>query len=100
MVKHIILWKIKDEYSENEKESIKNNIKLNLEGLKGKISGLIDIKVNICGLKSSNVDLMLDSSFDDEPSLNNYSVNPLHVEVADTYVRPYMSNRSCLDFEV
>ena len=52
MVKHIILWKIKDEYSESEKESIKKNIKLNLEGLKGKISGLIDIKVNICGLKS------------------------------------------------
>ena len=77
MVKHIILWKIKDEYSESEKESIKKNIKLNLEGLKGKISGLIDIKVNICGLKSSNVDLMLDSSFDDEPSLNHYSVNPL-----------------------
>lgn len=40
------------------------------------------------------------ASFDDEPSLNSYSVNPLHVEVADTYVRPYMSNRSCLDFEV
>lgn len=100
MVKHIILWKIKDEYSENEKESIKKNIKLNLEGLKGKIPGLIEINVNICGLKSSNVDLMLDSSFDDELSLNNYSVNPLHVDVADRYVRPYMSNRSCLDFEV
>lgn len=100
MVKHVILWKIKDEYSDTEKEKIKQNIKLNLEGLKGRIPGLIDICVNICGLKSSNADLMLDSSFEDEASLNNYSVNPLHVGVADTYVRPYTSDRRCLDYEI
>ena len=100
MIKHVILWNIKDEYSPEEKGKIKQDIKAGLEGLKGKIPGLIDICVNINGLKSSNADLMLDSLFEDEESLNNYSVNPLHVKVADTYVRPHTSSRSCLDFEI
>lgn len=61
---HIILWKLKDELSEAQKLEIKKNIKEGLEGLAGKIPGLLSIKVNIEGLQSSNVDLMLDSTFD------------------------------------
>ena len=100
MVKHIILWTLKDEYTPEEKEEIKKGIKENLEGLKGKIDGLLEIKVNKDPLKSSNADLMLDSSFESEEALKNYSTHPEHVKVADTYVRPYTKSRSCLDFEV
>ena len=49
MVKHIILWTLK-EMSDSEKESVKAGIKEGLEGLKGKIPGLIDIKVNTNGV--------------------------------------------------
>lgn len=100
MVKHVILWKLKEEYSEEEKNSIKLGIKEGLEGLKGQIPGLVDIAVNINGLASSNADLMLDSSFVDEASLKGYAVHPLHVNVADTKVRPYTASRVCLDYEV
>ena len=100
MVKHVILWKLKEELSDSEKESIKAGIKKGLEGLKGKIPGLIDIVVNISPLASSNCDLMLDSSFIDEASLNGYSVNPAHVEVANTKVRPFTASRVCMDYEV
>lgn len=98
MVKHIILWKLKDSYNEQEKDEIKAGIKAGLEGLQGKIPGLIDIRVEIAGLASSNVDVMLDSTFEDEESLKNYAVHPAHVEVADSKVRPYTETRSCLDF--
>ena len=100
MVKHIILWTLKGEYSQEQKEEIKANIKKGLEGLKGKIEGLTDIKVNITGLPSSNADLMLDSTFESEDALKAYAVHPAHVEVADTMVRPFTATRSCLDFEV
>ena len=100
MVKHIILWTLKDEYTPEEKEKIKNGIKDGLEGLAGKIPGLLEIKVYKNGLKSSNTDLMLDSSFENEEALKNYSVHPAHVEVADTKVRPFTKTRSCLDFEI
>lgn len=100
MVKHVILWKLKDEYSDAEKENIKKGIKEGLESLQGKIPGLVEIKVNINGLASSTVDLMLDSTFEDEASLKGYSVHPEHVAVADSKVRPYTAVRSCLDYEI
>lgn len=99
MVKHIILWTLK-EYSENEKTEIKKGIKEGLEGLKGKIDGLVDIKVYTEGLPSSNADLMLDSTFINEEALKGYAVHPEHVAVADGFVRPYTAVRSCLDFEI
>lgn len=100
MVKHIILWTLK-ETSDSEKESVKKGIKEGLEGLKGKIPGLIDIKVNTEGrLASSTADLMLDSTFESTEALKGYSKHPEHVAVADSKVRPYTASRSCLDYEV
>ena len=64
MVKHVIVWTLKDEYSAEEKENIKKGIKEGLEGLKGKIPGLVDIRVNTEPLASSNCDVMLDSTFE------------------------------------
>ena len=100
MVKHVILWQIKDEYEGAELQSIKEGIKEGLEGLAGKIPGLIEIKVNVNGLASSNADLMLDSSFESEEALKGYAVHPDHVEVANTKVRPYTATRVCMDYEV
>ena len=100
MVKHIILWTLKDELSAEEKEQVKRGIKDGLEGLAGKIPGMVDIKVNINGLASSNADLMLDSTFESEEALKGYAVHPEHVAVADGKVRPYTKIRSCLDFEI
>lgn len=100
MVKHVILWTLKDELSTEEKVNIKKDIKEGLEGLKGKVPGIVEIKVNINGLESSNADLMLDSTFEDEATLKNYAVHPEHVAVADNKVRPYTKLRSCLDYEV
>ena len=99
MVKHIILWQLKDELSEEEKKQVKADIKAGLEGLAGQIPGLLDIKVQIEGLASSNADLMLDSSFDTEESLKGYAVHPAHVAVADGVVRPNTKLRVCLDYE-
>ena len=98
MVKHIVLWTLKAEYSAEEKAEIKAGIKEGLEGLKGVIPGLIDIKVVTEGLASSNADLMLDSTFECEDALKAYAVHPQHVAVANGKVRPYTAVRSCLDF--
>ena len=100
MVKHVILWTLKDELSEEEKVTIKQGIKDGLEGLKGKVPGIVDIKVNIDGLETSNADLMLDSTFESASALKGYSIHPEHVAVADSKVRPFTKIRSCLDFEV
>ncbi|MBQ7527645.1 MAG: Dabb family protein [Bacteroidaceae bacterium] len=101
MVKHIILWRLRDDLAPEEKQHVKQDIKAGLEGLAGRIPGLLSIKVNVDGrLDSSNADIMLDSTFTDEASLKAYAVHPEHVAVADGKVRPYTSLRTCLDFEV
>lgn len=100
MVKHIILWTLKD-MPAAEKETVKKGIKEGLEALKGKIPGLVDIKVNTTGrLESSTADLMLDSTFESADALKGYSKHPEHVAVADSKVRPYTASRACLDFEI
>lgn len=100
MVKHVIIWNLKEEFSDAEKADIKKGIKEGLESLQGKIPGLVDIKVNINGLSSSSADLMLDSTFESEEALKGYSVHPEHVAVANSKVRPYTAVRSCLDYEI
>lgn len=100
MVKHVILWTLKDEIPAEELDGVKAGIKEGLEGLKGQIPGLIEIQVNNCGLPSSTADVMLDSLFEDEAALKAYSKHPAHVAVADSKVRPYTKTRACLDYEV
>ena len=101
MVKHIILWKLKDDLTEEEKQRIKKDIKAGLEGLAGRIPGLLNIVVNVDGrLDSSNADVMLDSTFTDEAALKAYAVHPEHVAVADGKVRPYTCLRTCLDYTI
>lgn len=99
MTHHIILWNLKEDLTAAQKEEIKKNIKEGLEGLAGRIPGLLNIKVNIEGLPSANVDLMLDSLFDSPESLKGYSVHPEHVAVANGRVRPFTVGRYCMDYE-
>lgn len=99
MVKHIILWQLKDELTAAEKAEVKAGIKAGLEGLAGQIPGLIDIKVQTECLASSNVDVMLNSTFVDEQALKSYANHPAHVKVADNQVRPFTKLRTCMDFE-
>ena len=100
MVKHVIVWTLKDEYSAEEKADIKKGIKDGLEGFKGKVPGLLEIKVYTEGLASSNGDLMLDSTLTDEAALKGYAVHPDHVAVADNKVRPFVKQRSCFDMVI
>lgn len=99
MVKHVILWKLKEELQGEEKAKVVAGIKEHLEALNGKIPGMISISVQATELlASSNADVMLDSSFESEEALKGYAVHPAHVAVADTYVRPFTQTRLCLDY--
>lgn len=101
MVKHIILWTLKEELSGTEKESVKKGIKESLEALRGVVPGLLDIKVIIDGrLDSSNADVMLDCTLESEEALKGYAVHPAHVAAANAKVRPFTAVRSCIDFKI
>ena len=88
MVKHIILWQLKDELSDAEKAAVKAGIKEGLEGLVGKVPGLLEVHVNINGLPTSNADVMLDTTLESFEALKLRRASR-HVAVADGKVRPY-----------
>lgn len=94
MLKHVILWKLKESATKEDKLLAKKK----LEELKDKLEGIVDIKVQVCGLSSSNADMMLDSTFVDEAALKAYQVSNEHTFVADTFVRPITETRLCLDY--
>ena len=98
MVKHMIIWKLK--LTGEELEAQKKLIKNGLEGLAGKIPGMTDIHVQIENLATSNADMMLDSTCESPEALKGYSVHPEHVHVAETFIRPYIETRLCVDYEV
>lgn len=99
MVKHIILWKLHDTISAAEKPAIRANAKAALEGLVGQIDGLLELRLEIDGLPSSNADMLLVATLDSVESLQGYQKSPVHNAVADRYVRPYTAQRLCLDYE-
>ena len=101
MVKHIILWKLREELSAEEKETVKAGIKAGLEGLQGVVPGLQSVHVQTDGvLHSSSADVMLDCTLESPEALQGYAQHPAHQEVANTKVRPYTAVRTCLDFEI
>ena len=100
MIKHVIIWKLREELSIEEKNKAKKEAKTALEALAGNIDGLLDITLNIDMLPTSNCDMMLDSSFESAEALAGYQKHPLHVAAADTFVRPFAKERLCADYEV
>lgn len=100
MVKHVILWKLDDKLSESEKEQVRSNAKRELEGLVGKVPGLLSMQITVERLESSNADMMLDSTLESAEALKVYKDHPEHLRVANNYVRPYTVQRLCLDFNL
>ena len=97
MVKHMIVWKMKDELE--NKAARAEEIKAALEGLVGKIDGLVSMKILTERLPASSGDLMMDSTFESAEALKAYQTHPLHVAVADGLVRPSVSQRLSFDYE-
>ncbi|HKM05269.1 MAG TPA: Dabb family protein [Lachnospiraceae bacterium] len=97
MVTHIVLWKINAELSTKERTTAGDTIKSNLEGLNGKIDGLISMEVIIDKLESSTHDIALISKFDSLDALNGYQKHPAHLEVVG-YIRSVTYEAASFDY--
>ena len=98
MVKHMIIWKLKEEF--RDKESKKREIKESLEGLAGKIPGLIEMHIHYDPMAGSAGDVFMDSTFENAAALAAYQKHFLHLEIANNVVRPAVAERLSFDYEV
>lgn len=93
----MIIWKMKDEVA--DKAATAQKIKAALEGLVGKIDGLLEMHILTECYACSAGDVMMDSAFADLAALEAYQKHPLHMEIADGMVRPVMCQRLSFDYE-
>lgn len=98
MIKHYIMWNFREDMTPPERTEAAKKIKSGLEGLLGRIDGLVSIHVYARPLGTANVDLMLDSAFVSVEALKAYAVNPDHLAVA-VFVRSVVSSRKCMDID-
>lgn len=100
MVRHIVAWNFREEYSEEENKKHAEEIKRELENLKNLIDGIVSIEVLTNPMFSSDADILLDTVFVDEKAYKTYQTHPEHVRVGTNVVRPRTCNRKCLDFYI
>lgn len=98
MVRHIVAWDFREEFSEEENKMYGDDIKKELENLKNLIDGIDSIEVLTKPLFSSDADILLDMVFVDEEAYKAYVMHPEHVRIGNNVVRPRTCNRRCFDY--
>lgn len=98
MIKHIVMWKLKDEAHGNDKTKNAKLIKEKLEALNGKIDGLLNLEVGIDFLGGGNFDVVLYSELSKKEDLEIYQNHPLHQALLP-FIREAVVDRKAVDYE-
>ena len=93
MIKHIVLYTLKEDVNKDEAVGIIASV---LEPLVGKIPGLLHLEIRRA---FNGMDYALYSEFESREALKNYSANPLHLE-AKTHFHHFLATRVAADYEV
>ena len=100
MVHHIVMWNFKPEIAEADKPALKAAMAKELKGLVGQVSGLLTVEFVENTIPSSTHEIALVTTLEKAEDIKVYATHLAHVHVADTYVRPYVCERACLDCEL
>lgn len=99
MVKHIVLFKLKESLSATEKADIMHRFKAAIEALPATIPFIRDIHVGLNENPAETWDICLDSSFDTLEEVKAYSIHPAHVAAAGI-LKDAKENRACVDYTI
>lgn len=100
MIKHIVMWRLKEQAGGATKEENAQKMKQMLEALKGMISEIVQIEVGINRLESpAAYDVVLYSEFASLEGLNAYQIHPEH-EKCKEFIGKIVSDRAVVDYEI
>lgn len=100
MVRHIVMFKLKEFASPAEKQAKLDEIKTRLEALIDKIDVLRKIEVKFNCNPAETWDLILITELDSLADVNTYANHPEHVAVAKGIIGPVKADRACVDYEL
>lgn len=99
MIKHILLFKLKDEAEGCSRAENIVKAKALIEGMNGKIPGLIKVEVGTDFSSSGDsADMALYSEFESREALAVYAGHPEHTKVLP-FIKSIISARHLIDYE-
>ncbi|MDO6354216.1 Dabb family protein [Caloramator sp. CAR-1] len=100
MIKHIVMWRLKDEAEGRRKDENAKAMKSILEDLKGKIDVIQHLEVGINFAKSDAAfDVALYSEFKSKEDLEKYINHPEHKKVVE-FINKVREERYVVDYEI
>ncbi len=97
MIKHIVLFKLREDVEKSVKETRLPSIRDQFLALKGEIPTLRSIEIGLNCNPKEKFDLALEATFDDLEGLAAYATDPRHVAVAKQ-VGEMLDVRACTDY--
>ena len=99
MVKHIVMWNLKESAEGRNKQENLQEMKARLEGLKDKIAEIKFLEVGLNFNETGDAfDIVLYTEFENRESLDAYQNHPEHIRVRD-FVRSVRLERKVVDYE-
>jgi len=99
MIKHIVMWKLKDAAEGLTKDQIARKIKTDLEALVPVIPAIGKLEVGINIIPSDAAfDVALYSEFASQADLQTYMTHPAHQAIV-TFIRAVVTNRHVVDYD-
>lgn len=98
MVKHLVLFKLKDEIPVAQKEEVMQSFKQAIEALPAKIPVIRKIEVGLNMNPGETWNIALYSEFDTLDDVKFYATHPDHV-AAGKLLAEVKESRACVDYE-
>ncbi|MEF9944180.1 MAG: Dabb family protein [Burkholderiaceae bacterium] len=100
MLKHIVMWKLKDFAEGADRAANAAKMKSLLEAMSGKVPGLLKLEVGLAtpGLEAT-CDVVLDCEFTDAAALAAYQNHPEHVAMKP-FIGAIREARQVVDYQV
>lgn len=98
MVKHIVLWKLKDD-AKKDSSTIIADLQTRFKALLGIVDGLAAIEVGSNYNKGSEFDVVLYCEFTTKEAQEQYQTHPAHIAIKGI-VHELVCGRECVDYEI
>ena len=98
MVKHIVLFKLKESLTAEAKSEVANCFKNAIEALPASIPFIRKVFVGVNITAAEAWDICLESEFDSLDDVKAYAVHPAHVAAAGI-LKDAKADRACCDYE-
>lgn len=97
MIKHIVMFKFRDDVDSSVREVAAQSFKQGIEALPAVIPFIRQVQVGFNVNSAEKWDICLDSTFDSLDDVKAYAVHPAHKAVAVELMK-HIGERACVDF--